>query len=108
MKFRKDKNVEVEQTEQKKVNKALSSNRAMSIILLCISCVLIIVSVKIIVDFVMVNNERNDLVAMKEQLLKEREEYKSINSHLGDEYYYDIYVREEYQFQGDDVIRVTK
>ena len=103
--MRKEKPVEQEKTNG---NKMLSSNRSLSIILLAISSVLIIVSLKVIIDFIVVNTQSSNLIKLKNQYLEEREEFSKINSHLGDEHYYDIYVREEYQFQGDNVIRVPR
>ena len=99
---------QTEPKEPKEKNKILSSNRSLSIILLVISAVLLAVSLKVIIDFVMVNNERSNLLSIKNQILAENEQFKNTNDHLGDDSYYDIYVREEYQFEGNNVIKFPK
>lgn len=89
-------------------NRIMSSNRSLSIILLVISIVLLAISCKIIIDFALVNTEKAKLMELRNQIMEENKLFEDVNSHLQDDNYYDVFVREEYQFQGQNVIKLPK
>lgn len=84
------------------------ANRSLSITFFIASIILIICSVVIIISCVTTNIERQRLLSVEKSLKEEYEEYKIQNEHLRDEHYYEIYVREEYQYDGKNVIRLPR
>ena len=84
------------------------ANRSLSVTFFIASIILIICSLTIIVSCITTNVERQRLLKIEQILKEQNEEFQIINEHLRDDHYYEIYVREEYQFNGKNIIRLPR
>ena len=84
------------------------ANRSLSITFFIASIILILCSLVIIGSCVQANIERKHLVNTKQMLEAQKDDFQITNDHLKDPNYYEIYVREEYQFDGKNIIRLPR
>lgn len=93
----------MERTKKEKIGKRIL-NRSISYLVLLGSMFLLCYSVFQITNYVKVRNENNQLNQLIEQIKEENEELKLLNSKLRDSDYVSFYVRENYQYSGNDNI----
>ena len=84
------------------------ANRSLSVTFFIASIILIVCSIVIISACITTNVERHRLLNIEETLRKENEEFTILNEHLQDGHYYEVIVREEYQYDGKNVIRLPR
>lgn len=85
-----------------------NKNRSASIVMLGIGVIALMYFVRVGYDFYYQNNLNNRLVEIRATIQKENQELENISELLNDSNYYSIYVREEFQFNGNNVIRIPK
>jgi hypothetical protein len=83
-----------------------NNNRSASIVLLGIAAIGLMYFVRVGYDFVYQQNLNNRLVNLREIIKNENTELENISDLLNDSDYYSIYVREEFQFNGNNVIKI--
>lgn len=93
----------MERTKKEKIGKRIL-NRSISYLVLLGSMFLLCYSVFQITNYVKVRNENNQLNQLIEQIKQENEDLKLLNSKLRDSDYVSFYVRENYQYSGNDNI----
>lgn len=83
-----------------------NKNRSASIVLLGIGIIGLMYFVRVGYDFVYQQNLNNRLISLRETIKTENIELENISDLLNDSEYYSIYVREEFQFNGNNVIKI--
>jgi len=85
-----------------------NNNRSASIVLLGIGIIGLMYFIRVGYDFIYQQNVNNRLISLREVIKKENSELENISDLLNDSEYYSIYVREEFQFNGSNVIKIPK
>ena len=83
-----------------------NNNRSASIVLLGIGLVALMYFIRIGYDYLYQVNLNNRLTVIRETIKEENQELENISDLLNDSDYYSIYIREEFQFNGDNVVRI--
>jgi len=89
-----------------KVRHFWNNNRSASIVFLGLATIALMYFVRVSFDFVnqtIINRRLNELRSI---IRTENQELENLSELLNDGEYYSIYVREEFQFNGDNVIRI--
>lgn len=83
-----------------------NNNRSASIVLLGIGLVALMYFIRIGYDYLYQVNLNNRLTVIRATIKEENQELENISDLLNDSDYYSIYIREEFQFNGDNVVRI--
>lgn len=83
-----------------------NNNRSASIVLLGIGIIALMYFIRVGYDYVYQVNLNNRLTTIRATIKQENEELENISDLLNDSDYYSIYIREEFQFNGNNVVRI--
>ena len=85
-----------------------SQNRAGSIVMIGLSLIAIMMMIKIVADTATLYIKQLKLEKIKTQLEKEIEDLENRNAYLSDSSYYTIYIEDDFQLSGGNIIMVPK
>ena len=85
-----------------------SQNRAGSIVMIGLSLIAIMVMIKIVADTASLYIKQQKLETIKSKLEKEIEDLEDRNAYLSDSTYYTIYIEDDFQLSGGNIIMVPK
>ena len=85
-----------------------SQNRAGSIVMIGLSLIAIMVMIKIVADTASLYIKQQKLETIKSKLEKEIEDLENRNAYLSDSTYYTIYIEDDFQLSGGNIIMVPK
>jgi hypothetical protein len=85
-----------------------SQNRAGSIVMIGLSLIAIMMMIKIVADTASLYIKQLKLEKIKTQLEKEIEDLENRNAYLSDSSYYTIYIEDDFQLSGGNIIMVPK
>lgn len=85
-----------------------SQNRAGSIVMIGLSLIAIMMMIKIVADTVILYSKQIRLEKIKTQLEQEIEDLENRNAYLSDSSYYTIYIEDDFQLSGGNIIMVPK
>lgn len=75
-----------------------------SIALFGISLILLAYIAKVGIDFSKALQQQTELLALKAQMLEQKENLEEYYTKLGDSHYYAIFVKDNHQYNGDSII----
>ncbi|MBQ9731259.1 MAG: hypothetical protein IJV94_04295 [Bacilli bacterium] len=85
-----------------------SQNRAGSIVMIGLSLIAIMVMIKIVAETASLYIKQQKLETIKTKLEKEIEDLENRNAYLSDSTYYTIYIEDDFQLSGGNIIMVPK
>ena len=85
-----------------------SQNRAGSIVMIGLSLIAIMVMIKIVADTASLYIKQQKLETIKSKLEKEIEDLEDRNAYLSDSTYYTIYIEDDFQLSGGNIIMIPK
>ncbi len=97
----------MQRSESKSVRR-WNANRSASIVMLGLSIIAIMLVVKIVIEYSSASATNKRLAVIKNQVLAENEYLEKESELLHDNDYYSIYIKEEFQLNGNNVITLPK
>jgi hypothetical protein len=85
-----------------------SQNRAGSIVMIGLSLIAIMMMIKIVAETATLYVKQQKLEKIKVQLEKEIKDLEDRNAYLSDSSYYTIYIEDDFQLSGGNIIMVPK
>jgi len=83
-----------------------SQNRAGSIVMIGLSLIAIMIMVKIAIETASLYIKQQKLETIKDKLQKEIDDLENRNAYLSDSTYYTIYVEDDFQLSGGNIIMI--
>lgn len=95
----------MQRSDAKSVKK-WNANRSASIVMLGLAAIAVMLAIKICIDYTSASTTNKRLANIKQEVLSENEYLERESELLHDNDYYSIYIREEFQLDGNNVIHL--